>query len=240
MHGELFRISDQHNREYGILEIKDSRLRFRYNLNSLKTEEQSLWLSFVPVDDGQWHTAKVTRYGSMAALEIDGGEGRKYNETCKFEGHQWMMVDKQEGVYAGGKAEYTGHRSFEVYADYQKGCLDDIRLEGKHLPLPTALNGTQWGQATGWRNLSPNCPSNKPCANVICPPPFECVDLWNEYECACGEGMMMSPDEKLCVDKNECVDNPCLNGGVCSNRDPPYRYYCECPPGYWGQNCELY
>ncbi|XP_035701024.1 neural-cadherin isoform X3 [Folsomia candida] len=240
MHGELFRISDQHNREYGILEIKDSRLRFRYNLNSLKTEEQTLWLSFVPVDDGQWHTARVTRYGSVAALEIDGGEGRKYNETFMYEGHQWMMVDKQEGVYAGGKAEYTGHRSFEVYADYQKGCIDDIRLEGKHLPLPTALNGTQWGQATNWRNLSPNCPSNKPCANVICPPPFECVDLWNEYECACGEGMVMSPDEKRCEDRNECLDNPCLNNGVCSNREVPYRYYCECPPGYWGQNCELY
>ena len=39
-HGELFRVSDQHNREYGILEIQDSRLRFRYNLNSLRTEER--------------------------------------------------------------------------------------------------------------------------------------------------------------------------------------------------------
>ncbi|CAG7819551.1 unnamed protein product [Allacma fusca] len=239
-HGELFRISDQHNREYGILEIKDSRLRFRFNLNSLKTEENVLWLSFVPVDDGQWHTVKVSRHGSVAMLELDGGEGRKYNETFRFEGHQWMLVDKQEGVYAGGKAEYTGHRSFEVYADYQKGCLDDIRLEGKHLPLPPALNGTQWGQATMFKNLVQNCPSNKPCANVICPPPFECVDLWNEYECACGEGLEMSPDEKRCEDKNECKDNPCLNGGVCSNREVPYRYYCECLPGYWGQNCELY
>lgn len=63
------------------------------------------------------------------------------------------------------------------------GCLDDIRLEGKHLPLPPAMNGTQWGQATMARNLERNCPSNKPCANVICPDPFECVDLWNEYEC---------------------------------------------------------
>ena len=32
-----------------------------------------------------------------------------------------MQVDKQEGVYAGGKAEYTGVRSYEVYGDYQKG-----------------------------------------------------------------------------------------------------------------------
>lgn len=57
------------------------------------------------------------------------------------------------------------------------------RLEGKHLPLPPAMNGTQWGQATMARNLEKNCPSNKPCSNVICPEPFECVDLWNEYEC---------------------------------------------------------
>lgn len=63
------------------------------------------------------------------------------------------------------------------------GCLDDIRLEGKHLPLPPAMNGTQWGQATMARNLERNCPSNKPCANVICPEPFECIDLWNEYDC---------------------------------------------------------
>uniref|UniRef100_A0A182TSA4 Uncharacterized protein n=1 Tax=Anopheles melas TaxID=34690 RepID=A0A182TSA4_9DIPT len=103
-----------------------------------------------------------------------------------------MLVDKQEGVYAGGKAEYTGVRTFEVYADYQKSCLDDIRLEGKHLPLPPAMNGTQWGQATMARNLERNCPSNKPCANVICPDPFECVDLWNEYECTAFQSL---PDE---------------------------------------------
>jgi len=47
--------------------------------------------------------------------------------------------------------------------------MDDIRLEGKHLPLPPALNGTQWGQATMAKNLRRNCPSNNPCANVICP-----------------------------------------------------------------------
>ena len=87
-HGELFRVSDQHNREYGILEIQDSRLRFRYNLNSLRTEEKEIWLSAIYVDDGQWHTAKVSRYGSAAILTLDGGEGRRYNDTFVFKGHQ--------------------------------------------------------------------------------------------------------------------------------------------------------
>ena len=111
----------------------------------------------------------INRYGSAAILTLDGGEGRRYNDSFYFSGHQMMTVDKQEGVYAGGKAEYTGVRTFEVYSDFSKGCMDDIRLEGKHLPLPPALNGTQWGQATMARNLQRNCPSNNPCANVICP-----------------------------------------------------------------------
>ncbi|XP_030383016.1 neural-cadherin [Scaptodrosophila lebanonensis] len=238
-HGELFRVSDQHNREYGILEIKDARLHFRYNLNSLRTEEKDLWLNSVAVDDGQWHVVRINRYGSAATLELDGGEGRRYNETFEFVGHQWLLVDKQEGVYAGGKAEYTGVRTFEVYADYQKSCLDDIRLEGKHLPLPPAMNGTQWGQATMARNLEKNCPSNKPCSNVICPDPFECVDLWNEYECTCGEGRIMSADAKGCMDRNECLDLPCLNGATCINLEPRLRYRCICPDGFWGENCEL-
>ncbi|XP_058799205.1 neural-cadherin isoform X1 [Phymastichus coffea] len=237
--GELFRVSDQHNREYAILEINNSRLRFRFNLNSLRTEERDIWLTAITVDDGQWHTVRVSRYGSAATLELDGGEGRRFNETFSFEGHQWLLVDKQEGVYAGGKAEYTGVRTFEVYADYQKSCLDDIRLEGKHLPLPPAMNGTQWGQATMARNLERNCPSNKPCANIICPDPFECIDLWNDYVCTCGEGRVPSPDGKGCMDKNECIDYPCLNGGRCINQDPRFRYRCICPDGFWGENCEL-
>lgn len=57
------------------------------------------------------------------------------------------------------------------------------RLDGRHLPLPPATNGTQWGQATVAKNVERNCPSNRPCSNIICPDPFDCVDLWNEYEC---------------------------------------------------------
>lgn len=128
------------------------------------------------------------------------------------------------------------------------------------------MNGTQWGQATMATNLERNCPSNKPCANVICHDPFECIDLWNEYDCtwvplhksdtfsltckhsyehnflsafSCGEGRVPSPDNKGCMDKNECIDYPCLHGGTCINQDPRFRYRCICPDGFWGENCEL-
>lgn len=56
---------------------------------------------------------------------------------------------------------------------------------------------------------------------------------------SCGEGRIMTSDRKGCVDKNECLDSPCRNGGVCLNQDPRIRYRCICPDGFWGENCEL-
>lgn len=40
------------------------------------------------------------------------------------------------------------------------------------------------------------------------------------------------------MDKDECLDLPCLNGGTCENLEPKLRYRCHCPDGYWGENCE--
>jgi hypothetical protein len=56
---------------------------------------------------------------------------------------------------------------------------------------------------------------------------------------SCGEGRIISPDGKGCVDKNECLDAPCHNGGVCINQDPRLKYRCICPENFWGENCEL-
>ena len=49
----------------------------------------------------------------------------------------------------------------------------------------------------------------------------------------------MSPDGKGCMDRNECLDLPCLNGATCINMDPKERYQCRCLDGFWGANCEL-
>lgn len=56
---------------------------------------------------------------------------------------------------------------------------------------------------------------------------------------SCGEGRVMSPDGKGCMDRNECLDLPCLNGAQCVNLEPRLRYRCICPDGFWGENCEL-
>lgn len=51
--------------------------------------------------------------------------------------------------------------------------------------------------------------------------------------------MVVSSEGKGCVDRNECLDMPCLNGGTCINQEPRLRYRCVCPENFWGENCEF-
>jgi hypothetical protein len=38
------------------------------------------------------------------------------------------------------------------------------------------------------------------------------------------------------IDVNECLSNPCTNGGTC--KDNVNGYTCTCAPGYNGTNCQ--
>lgn len=49
----------------------------------------------------------------------------------------------------------------------------------------------------------------------------------------------MSGDNRGCIDRNECLDFPCLNGGTCYNKEPRLRYSCVCPNDFYGDNCEF-
>ncbi|KAK7502428.1 hypothetical protein BaRGS_00006381, partial [Batillaria attramentaria] len=40
----------------------------------------------------------------------------------------------------------------------------------------------------------------------------------------------------VCDEQNLCLENPCKNGGVCSNGNKDYM--CNCRPGYAGKNCD--
>ena len=54
------------------------------------------------------------------------------------------------------------------------------------------------------------------------------------YFCQCPPGR----SGKNCDgDYDECVNNPCINGGTCYNNEGSYT--CFCPPGWEGPNCEI-
>ncbi|XP_049957640.1 neural-cadherin-like [Schistocerca serialis cubense] len=219
--GELFRLADQVSQEYAILEIRNGSLCFRYNLNSIHTEEQSVCLSYVNISDGNWHTVKISRYGSLSILQLDDGEFTRYNQTTSFEGHQLLVVDKQEGVHAGGKAEYLGMNTLEIFADYKNGCMDDIRLDGRVLPLPPSVNVTQWGQATAALNVEYGC-GYSDCITGFCQEPLiYASEILNKYHCMCGsESTTLKPGADIC-------NNP--ESGKCLYQHSKLSYKCVCP-----------
>ncbi|XP_018619381.1 milk fat globule EGF and factor V/VIII domain containing b isoform X2 [Scleropages formosus] len=59
-------------------------------------------------------------------------------------------------------------------------------------------------------------------------------DVFNEYVCKCLPGF----EGVHCQNNvNDCVDQPCKNGGICRDLDGDYT--CKCPSPYVGKHCQL-
>lgn len=181
--GELIRITGKNSREYCVLEIKDRKLRFRYHLNQIHSmKEFDLSLPDYIVNDGQWHTVRVVRYGSTALIEADGGGGKKSNEINDYlDLHQLLVVSKQ-GIIVGGDVNYMGPNNHYVENGLQDSCVTDIRIDQRHLPME---NGSENAAVTESMHTIDGCISTNSCAknHNTCQAPFICTDLWNHHEC---------------------------------------------------------
>jgi hypothetical protein len=62
-----------------------------------------------------------------------------------------------------------------------------------------------------------------------------CSDLDEGVECACDDGYALDTDGVTCVNVDECADEPCLNGGTCTDSDASFT--CECAEGFEGDDC---
>lgn len=244
--GELLRLSSKHGREYAILEIRDKKLRFRFNLDRHRnTDEKELWLPYVSVNDGQWHTVKVMRYGAIASIALDGGWGKRFNELLDFNSpHEQFHVDT-ENVVVGGDVQYIGPGVTIVDNDLVESCINNIRIDGHSLPME---GESEAGAVIDFRNIMEGCPSNDPCYDVVCPDPFMiCMDLWLHGECRCGPGFIADENGERCLEKVDvCLLNPnelCLNGGTCISDEEDNNiergFHCVCRSGYSGDNCEV-
>ena len=70
------------------------------------------------------------------------------------------------------------------------------------------------------RSESIVCSSDPTVCSVLCPEPSFCFQ---------------ENGESICIDS--CARNPCKNNGQCHEQMPGY--YCSCPAGFDGRNCEL-
>lgn len=55
-------------------------------------------------------------------------------------------------------------------------------------------------------------------------------------ECDCGEIQTQLDNVRALLEANECLSNPCENGGIC--QDHFNSFTCRCPSGFSGEQCE--
>lgn len=181
--GELIRLMGKNTREYCVLDIKDKRLRFRYNLNQWQVaKEFEVSLPEYIVSDGIWHTVRVIRHGSTCLIEADGGGGKKSNEFNEYADLYQLIVVSKQNIIVGGEVNHMGPAAYFVENGLHDSCVTDIRINQKHLPME---NGSENAAVTESRNVIDGCISTNSCAKGLnsCAPPFVCTDLWNYHEC---------------------------------------------------------
>lgn len=73
------------------------------------------------------------------------------------------------------------------------------------------------------------------CASSPCMHAGTCTDLVNDFSCTCPaawEGVRCQEDS------NACLDNPCVNNGICINGLGSDTFACLCLEGFEGNRCE--
>ncbi|XP_071534252.1 neural-cadherin-like [Panulirus ornatus] len=203
-----------------------------------------------PLGDGEWHTVRAERHGHNLVVSVDDGDAPRRNvslaslmvpsggddddadDTSKPPAP--LDVDKHDAVTVGGVPEFAGVSLLSVHDDLRDSCVDDLRVSGRPLPLPPAVNGTDWGQVTTSEGVTRGCQAADACVNITCAPPLSCTSTWGQASCSCGPGRQLV--SRACEDLNECLWSPCLHGGSCHNLRPGY--LCVCGPGHTGDHCQ--
>ena len=125
--GDLIRFSTKDKREYCILEIRDARIQFRYNLNHLRSStEQILSLNNVFVNDGEWHLVRVKRFGSTASIKLDGGGLNRFDTIDQYQGLHQMIEIENRNIVIGGDATYIGIGAGVIGNDFDQGLSPNL------------------------------------------------------------------------------------------------------------------
>ncbi|CAN8006700.1 unnamed protein product, partial [Ixodes hexagonus] len=190
------------------------------------------------VSDGAWHEVQLERRGNFARLSVD----RRHEASGAAPGvHDVLNLDGND-LFLGAEVRLTGFDDLR-YDDVRMGlvgCLDDVRVDGRLLPLHVSGGGAV-AQLRRFANVqfacktlfNPGVCGSQPCLNGgSCVPGGE--PRVREYSCSCLP-RFEGPNCEL--DTNPCASAPCLNGGTCRN-DHSGGFVCNCPQRLSGRRCD--
>ncbi|XP_051921985.1 neural-cadherin [Hippocampus zosterae] len=224
--GTLLSVMSREADEYIVLEIAEGHLSVRADLGD---GAHALRLSGHRVDVGQWVLVGLSRHDNLFVLRLEQGGGSR--EVQARLGNRRELVVDPASITVGRGARGREDDGF-------KGCMRDVRFNGRTLPLD-GQSGGELVSVLERRGVTLGCFSDA-CRTQPCPDPLRCVDLWRKHQCRCPSGQVILTDEsgaERCV-PSPCGPASCRNGGACQPLSAD-SFRCRCQEGFRGQRCEL-
>uniref|UniRef100_A0A8C3A7Z3 Crumbs cell polarity complex component 2b n=1 Tax=Cyclopterus lumpus TaxID=8103 RepID=A0A8C3A7Z3_CYCLU len=131
-----------------------------------------------------------------------------------------VSIEAGDMAYVGG---LPAGKSTNAWGGNVKGCLQDIRLDHRHLTTEDHLEGVEVYQASTEENVLRGCQSDDTCKDQPCFNSGQCQVTWNDFQCDCS----MKYSGRLCETRLWCVDNPCFEGVRCVDLQDGYECLTE-------------
>uniref|UniRef100_A0A8C5D6V0 Crumbs cell polarity complex component 2b n=1 Tax=Gouania willdenowi TaxID=441366 RepID=A0A8C5D6V0_GOUWI len=126
-----------------------------------------------------------------------------------------VSVEAGDVVHVGG---LPAGGSTNAWGGNFKGCLQDIRLDHRHLTSEQHLDGMEVYTASVEENVLPGCHSDDTCKVDPCLNAGRCRVTWNDFSCDCS----INFSGRLCQTRLWCVDKPCEDGVRCVDLQDGY------------------
>ncbi|XP_043930303.1 protein jagged-2 [Protopterus annectens] len=186
------------------------------------------------------HLIERRAYTDMSSPE-DSWKDHEYNgPVAQFKYRTRVRCDENYygsmcNKFCNPRDDYFGHYTCDQFGN--KICLEG--WTGPECKQAICKLGCDLEHATcelpgeckckyGWQGqFCDKCVPYPGCVHGTCTEPWKCNCETN------WGGLLCNKDLNYCGNHH-----PCLNGGTCMNTEPD-EYFCNCPDGYSGKNCEI-